>query len=321
MAASTRAEISWSGRPAASQWSATSAGSTPGVAVHRLGEAGVHLRGLTRHQPSRDGLHEERMGELDVVAGAGPEQATPREQVQRLVHRLLRKSRGGTEHAGRHPALGDPQHPHHPPRHVVEVADAPVEEVGEGAGQRGVVRTRGELAVYSGRPWLRGWMRRARSSAPRPRSSRSCSAVSAGVSGGTSTTVTPSVQRARVSQSVCTSDTSGSSTRHVATTGGRDGLVMRCVSRSRVLRSAQWRSSRCTASGRPSASARRVLPTDAKSRSRPQRSSGARRPSRRRARAAASPARWPRRSGMPPVPPPSTDRRARAPRGGHRPPA
>ena len=145
MAASMRAETSWSGRPAASQWSATSAGSTPGAAAQRLGEAGVHLRGLARHQPSRDGLHEERVGELGVVAGARPEQATPCEQAQRVVHRLRRESRGGTEHVGRHPALSDPQHPRHPPGHVVEVADAPVEEVGEGAGQRDVVRTRGEL--------------------------------------------------------------------------------------------------------------------------------------------------------------------------------
>ena len=49
------------------------------------------------------------------------------------------------EHGGRHGSLSDPQHPHHSPRHVVEVPDAPVEQVGEGAGQRGVVRAHGEL--------------------------------------------------------------------------------------------------------------------------------------------------------------------------------
>ena len=47
-----------------------------GRAVHRLGEACVHLRGLPRHQPSRDGLDEEGVGELHVVSRARSEEAT-----------------------------------------------------------------------------------------------------------------------------------------------------------------------------------------------------------------------------------------------------
>ena len=105
-------------------------------------------------------------------------------------------------------------------------------------------------------------------------SSRSCSVVSPSVSVSRCTVVTPVVHRVLVNQSVWSRGTSGSPVRHVVTRGTEHDALARCASRSRVLRSAQWQSSTCSATGRTAASARSSRLTADRSRAAPHGSSG-----------------------------------------------
>ena len=94
-----------------------------------------------------------------------------------------------------------------------------------------------------------------------PESSASWSAVSSRLSGARSRVCTVDSRRTRTNHSRALAGVAGSSVRQVPTMGTSIPRFSRCSTRSRVVASAQCRSSTTRASGRTDASASRIAPT------------------------------------------------------------
>ena len=113
----------------------------------RLRQPGMDASTLSGHQAAVDRVDEQRVGQLCVVPGAGPEEPASGQHPKSRVDRLGLHAAGISQQPRPKTPLGDAEQPRQPPRALVQVTDAPVEQGRKVLGQLAVARVPASWAV------------------------------------------------------------------------------------------------------------------------------------------------------------------------------
>ena len=116
-----------------------------GLLGQGLRQSGMDLGTLSGEESAVDRVDEQRVRQLGVARGVAPQQPSPGQSPQSVGRSVGIQAACGMQQVRSDPPLSQTEHPRDAPRATVEVADPPVEQVGELLRQFAVVRGRRQL--------------------------------------------------------------------------------------------------------------------------------------------------------------------------------